>query len=714
MITPQEIIQIEKAKSAKQKPNQEELKRIPLDRPAKLFGRLSGLPQVRESLQSMAELAGLVKLARKDGFHTEITDEETEKRLSAIQRGEPGALRYWVDGQLMVDLRDLGLSGRLGPDKRPGLRELMADLIRGEASDITGTIYLSSEGVSRLSRDQDRIIGYQLLKLMKEANCRIRQPYAILNPRIEADWRELAEGFEDAAKEGKRLQEKHFGPKKREKALKGEHVGTQVPPGFIIDIMDRKSDGRCIFGKWIPYPPQAGIVIRILQEYVRQNGGEYRTAQTLGGLVFPFFPEDLAYMNTRSSLRNCLKNERGYIVTPEVIVGLARNVALIGVWKWSDIVIENNHLAIVPVDLFLEAYELAHRTGGKKKGRAVYFEPLEWDGLLFCYNHDAPLHISGRASEGAWVCDRDYHNGTGPTCLDIVHHVISQPLTKEFLRCLDLGGHAETILEELQDRSKLTGDEEARRKHEESRLRNKLANLEGYLGSSEPELEESYRRQIRKTQEELRDLQSKPLPSPVSATDIDRVKHFLENLEMHWESLSSTLRNRLLKLIIDRVEIRHDRLHFKAVVVWKMGFMQTIEIERPEARSMREWHWTEEQENLLKILWPTSSEQVILAAFPSRTWSGISCRAQKLGLARQRLYPPHWKPWTKDDDDKLATLYVTEPSLEVVAEKMERSHHSIVGRASYLKIKKPKELTYGKRPVVWEVLNFQGFEAASS
>ncbi|MCL0056450.1 recombinase family protein [Dehalococcoidia bacterium] len=192
MLTIAEIIEIEKVKVTRRQPSNEELRRLPLDRPARVFGRLSDPKQIQESLQSMAELADLVRLARQDGFHTELSQEEIERRLRALQRADPEALRYWADGQLIVDLRDLGISGRLGPDKRPALAELMADLSRGESPDVTGSIYLSSEGLSRLSRDQDRVVGYQLLKLMKEANCRVRTPYGILNARIDADWKELA------------------------------------------------------------------------------------------------------------------------------------------------------------------------------------------------------------------------------------------------------------------------------------------------------------------------------------------------------------------------------------------------------------------------------------------------------------------------------------------------------------------------------------------
>ena len=482
MLTIAEIIQIEKARVARRQPSNEELRQIPLDRPARVFGRLSDPQQIRDSIQSMAELADLVRRAREDGFHTELSQEEIERRLGALQRGEPDAVRYWLDGQLTVDLRDLGISGRLGPDKRPALADLMADLSRGEGPDVTGTIYLSSEGLSRLSRDQDRIVSAQLLKLMKEANCRVRTPYATLNPRIDADWKELREGFEDAARDSRHLQEKHFGPKKREKAQKGEHVGSQVPPGFIIAIKGYKSNGAYIFGKWLPYPPHADIDIRILEEYVRQQGSKYKAAQALRGLVFPFFPPELQYMETRSSLRNCLKTDEGYIITPEVIDGLAGQLALVGIWKWTDIFRENNHQPVVPVDLFREAYALHNQRGRKPRGRAAYYEPLDWDGLLWCLEHETPRHISGHASNGTWVCDHDYHNGVGPLCLKIDHRIISQPLTTEFLKCLDLRSYAREVFDELQTRSMTVEAEEAMRKHQETQLKQPACQSRKLLG----------------------------------------------------------------------------------------------------------------------------------------------------------------------------------------------------------------------------------------
>ena len=715
MLTVAEIMQIEREKVARRKPSDEELKRIPLDRPARIFGRLSDPKQIQESLQSMAELAVLVSLAREDGFHTELSEEEVSRRVNAIQRGDSDAIRYWVDGQLIVDLRDLGISGRLGPEKRPALAEFMADLTQGEAPEVTGTVYLSSEGVSRLSRDQDRIVGAQLLKLMKEANCRLRTPYTIFNPRIEADWKELREGFEDAARESRHLQKDHFGPKKRGKAAKGEHVGNQVPPGFVITIKGSKSNGSYIFGKWLPYPPHAEIVIKVLEAFIRANGSKYKAAQTLRGTYFPPFPEDLKYMETRSSMRNCLKTTAGYIITPEVIDGLTRQLALIGTWRWTDIMIENNHPAIVPLDLFREAYELANRREGKPRGRAAYFEPLDWDGLLRCMNHETPHRISGHSSDGTWVCALDYHNGTGPICLDIDHRIIDEALTREFLKCLDLSANAMAVLDEVQNRTLVADDEQIRRKREEAQLKSRLANLENYLGAADPDMEESYRRQIKQVKAQLLALQQRPRPQPVTLVDLNRVRHFLENLDGEWQKLSSGLRNRLLKLLIDRVEIVHNPQQIQATVIWKMGFKQRIIIERPAVNAGKSRWWTNEQDSLLRLLWPTSTKEVLLAALPGRVWRSIQSRAAELDLKRQvRHYPSHWKAWTAEDDAMLAELYVKETSTEAVASALGRGVQAIASRAWLLRIRKPRELIYPKPKLVWEVQNGYGLETACS
>jgi hypothetical protein len=113
-------------------------------------------------------------------------------------------------------------------------------------------------------------------------------------------------------------------------------------------------------------------------------------------------------------------------------------------------------------------------------------------------------------------------------------------------------------------------------------------------------------------------------------------------------------------------------------------------------------------------LWPTSTKEVLLAAFPDRNWRAIIDRANKLGVMRQvRYFPPHLKPWTASDDARLAELYTTATSVDVIASELGRSIQAVAGRAHLLKLNRPREVRFLKRKLVWEIQNFYGLEAVS-
>jgi hypothetical protein len=166
VVTIQEVIG--KRRSARHKPSDEELRRLP-DRKALIYGRVSSPGQVRDSQESIREIAHLVDLAKEDGYRTGLDSVVVEEWLARIQGGAvaPGVLE---SGDVILDCRDLGISGTLGQDKRLGLANTKTLLERREP----GAIYLSEP--SRLSRDQDKVEPYTLLKLMKDGKCKVRTP----------------------------------------------------------------------------------------------------------------------------------------------------------------------------------------------------------------------------------------------------------------------------------------------------------------------------------------------------------------------------------------------------------------------------------------------------------------------------------------------------------------------------------------------------------
>jgi len=702
----QEIIQ--SIRASRSLPSDEDLRRLPYKK-AFIYGRVSSQGQVRESRESIMEIATLVLIAKKDGCRTDLEHQEVGKWLESLQNGED-VPRVIKDGDVVVNCRDLGLSGSLSEDKRPGLRDLWQGVESGEI----GAVYLT-EGMSRLSRDRDRVLGYKLLKLLKEHQCRIRTPEGVYNPAIPRDWESLAEDVEDSADEMKKLGTR-LGRRRASKAAEGRHVGSPVCPGYIVAIEGRNRDGSYIFGKWQLYTPHQQVVLEALKEVVSQRS-LYRASQVLWArrLVFPFFPEELKYMETRSTLRFYRKDSTGYIITYNALKGLATNLKLVGIWQWRDIIIENNHKPAVPVDLFEQAYEIA--TSPKPKGRAAYAEPMEWAGLLYCYNHDEPKRVSALNRERRWACRLVTQPACEASCLQIADHILTPPLTRAFLDCLDLTPHAEAVLEKLKSEVSQTGVEESQRRRAEAESERRIANLERYLGTSDdPEREETYWRLIREEKVKLELLRRRPAAPRATPLDLEKVAQFLEHLDREWGHYPSRLRNQLIKLLIDRVEVRHDAAHIEATIVWKVGLRQAVNISRPAPNFAKDKLWRAGDVSLLKMLYPSSSREAIMAAFPGRTWEAISQKAERLGIKREwvRRAIPKSRRWTNEEKEKLRELYSSKASVDDIARELGRSRGTVISMAHVMGLSRPKELRYRRREPAWEPITIKLFQESSS
>ena len=655
------------------------------------------------------EIAKLVEIAKKDGYRSNLEPDGVEKWLRSIQNGED-VPRVIEDGDIVIDCRDLGLSGSLGEDKRPGLAELWRRVESGKV----GAVYLT-EGMSRLSRDRDRVLGYKLLKLLKEHKCRIRTPEGVYNPAIPRDWENLADDIEDSADEMKKLGIR-LHRRRASKAAQGKHVGTPVCPGFIVKIEKGRDGLLRVMDYYEPYPLHQEVVITALEELRRQRS-ILKAVPVLyaRGVVFPFFPEELKYMETRSALRLYPKNDKGYVITTNTLRTLATSLALIGIWQWKDTLIEKNHPAIVPLDLFLEDYEIA--TSHKSRGRAAYAEPMEWSDLLYCYNHDIPLRIAAYNTRKRWACCQHHHLGLGASCLYIENHLLTPPLTSEFLRCLDLTPHAEAVLGTLKSQVSEHSMEETKRRQREAELKARIANLKRYLGSEDPEREETYWRLIKEAGAELQILQQTPLAPRSTAIDLERVKQFLDNLEDNWAKYPSRLRNHLLKLLVDRVELRHDPSHVECTIVWKMGLRQVVNIQRQRPHCNQENYWSAEEARLLRMLWPSASWDAILAALPGRSKSSICNMAFRLRLSRMGIkkVPEKSIIWTKAEANQLKELYIVKgSSIMEIADRLGRTERAIEAKIRALKLRRPKELQRYRKQAVWQADSFKVVEGTCS
>jgi DNA invertase Pin-like site-specific DNA recombinase len=711
MMTIQDIINAKKRD--RKRPDEGELRLLPFKH-AFIYGRLSSPGQVRDSRESVREIARLVDLAINDGYNTKLNSNDVEIKLISVQQASTSE-KIWSDGEVTVDVQDLGISGQLSFQDRKGLTELQRLVREGTV----GAVYLT-EGVSRLSRDKDRILPYQLLKLLKEYECRIRTLEGVWNPAIERDWDYLAEEFEDAIGELRVMNRRMF-RRKLQKARRGEYVGEPIPPGFLLPVTGRKPSGEFEYGKMEPYPPHVEIVKQVLEEYIDQGGSRLKTLRALDGLTFPCFPPDLQYMERLTSLRSCPRTSAGYKITSTLIRGMATNAKMIGVWQWGDTEpIMDNHSPVVPEELFLEAWQLVN-DNKKPKGRTINFEPMEWAGLLHCMNHREPHKIASLNSKGRYTCQRDYVQEASDVCLDITARFLDEPLTTTVLGQLDLTPFTEEILARLEsdnDRPKL---EERKTKQQVKKLEEEISKWQSLLpccvdtltGVVDKEKEQFYWGKIKEAQEQLDNIKAKPIPQNKLSIDFNKVREFLKGLTNNWHTYSLTSRNQLLKLIIDTVELRGSQ-DIEATIVWKTGFQQKVIIHRPISNSKLERRWTEEEDGLLRMMYPSSSTDILMAALTNRTWKAITLRARRLNLRRVKSNINRWQKWTREEDEQLYQLCRGGVRYDEIARKLGRSVDSVATRVRDrgLSIHRPNGTR--KSRVHWEAYQLLSFQESSS
>jgi len=362
---------------------------------------------------------------------------------------------------------------------------------------------------------------------------------------------------------------------------------------------------------------------------------------------------------------------------------------------------------VVPEGLFLSAYELA-LIRAKPKGRAVYYEPMDWSGLLWCCDHDKPALVSSYSAGGVYHCKRDYDAARGNICLNVEKRYIDEPLTTELLRQLDFTPCAEEVLEQLENEAAQGKLATAKNRQEVTELERKLENLKQYLGCGDKQREEIYWQQYKAAEEKLKEVLNNPVPeSTIAAVDIRTVKQFLVKLPDKWQNYSPTVRNRLLKLIIEKVELCHDAKTIKAAVYWKTGFCQRVIIQRARAAYNQESVWTDKENNLLETLWREASLKAVLEALPENTLSAIRNHARHIGLKRQKKTNSARirRRWTRQEEEQAEELYKGGTPFSEIAAKLNRTHEAIMQRAISKKWYAPSQYRRKKKPVIWKTVD---------
>jgi DNA invertase Pin-like site-specific DNA recombinase len=608
------------------------------------------------------------------------------------------------EDQIIVELRDLGISGTKGWEERPGL----AALIQAIEANVVEAVYVVH--ISRISRDQTLIDGLEFGELCKQHGVLIVMPTMRLNLRDSMHLRLYRQEIERAADEIELLKLRLGGPK-RHKALSGRFDGRSVAPGYLVDHHPQSET----YERYVRYPPHAEVVRTIFQALIT-TGTPTRAARWLRdrGIIFPdFAPEVPREHVTRSSLvrsAHPLRGPGGFVLTPSLVRSIVTNPVYLGWWLVDGRVVStDNHPPLVEEETFLVAQQVLaeHGRGARPRGGVRSAEPQLLSGRLWCGRHEVLARMSGvrRGATGQHQCDDDYDNGQADhACTLLDARVVDSPITDVILRRCQFVEHTEAVLAQLEAEYDSAREDTRRRRRERRRLQEEVDTLRQNLALTRaPEHVAMIFEQIDRRMERLQELAD---TSPeagrrvLSAAQIATVKAFLADLRTGWDHQPPGLRHEFVRLILDRVVIHADRHHVEATITWRTGAQQRLWIERPLIRRSGKAPWTEADHAWLQAHYVTAAREELQARFPHRTYMAIRKQAAALGLRRRHkgVAKPKGDRWQEAENARLRAYAAGQLSYtELQAQLPGRTWDGIEHKARIL------GLTFQEKPVYYRL-----------
>jgi len=592
--------------------------KLPVDRPIAVYYRQSTLAQVG-NISTAMQTVDMVEWLKATG---------------------------WAEENIILIDMDEGISGSTKIDERPGMQQLFSLIAEGQV----GAVACQDE--DRLFRDVTQI----QVNIFIEA-CRQSQ-VLVMTPAMVYDFSDPAQGTfhsrqfrfkSDMAAEyiNTVIRGKLHRAKER-LALEGRWNGPPIPPGFMID--DRKTlpggQPNPDWRRFVRFEPYAVV----LNEYFRlflEHGGSIRgTADHIlnYGPDWPDPDTTLPPDGFRAVYRFRKIGNR-YFVTKTGLFGILTHAAYIGHWVYQGRVIRwNNHPGIVPVDVFMRAFN--------------YLSEVTLDGQP---NPDyRPIHVNARPKVDAerpverplfaglmvsnyegewrkvgtrWVSLLEHYAYTlyAPSPVDgyvwskaakFVDHQIVDLLLNKLRETFDPDVWESTL-----------ADFRNRFRESERGLLSQLKHLEKIMDAQVRSLDALKNASlIAKVEERYRDAEAEHQRLTEKLRNVDREKqelvawHALKDtcgpaLE-NWPNMTADEQRAVAVAFIDRIEAHQAEKHALHIVIqWRDGTSDELLLPR-ENTTGRQW-LPSEVDALLQLIDGGASQVEVAEAFPDRRWNYI-------------------------------------------------------------------------------------------
>lgn len=543
--------------------------------------------------------------------------------------------RGWTRELVHIYDQDNGRSAARALEEKEALNQMLAD-IRAKR------IRTARAGeVDRLFRDEDRIDSNVFIKICKEADCLVLTDRALYDFSIPRH----VDYFRDEVDMAWKFYETQILIRAHElqdrARSKGFYTGGPVTVGFIID-KDKKS---LTYMKYIPYQPHAQRGLEIFQWLYDCGGILGILEDRLDKLVYVFPLEEQwvrdqqAFVTKLTPVYGAELDEEGkpkmigYRFSRRGLRQYLSNRSLVGDWPYEGEWIASNHLPIIPKDLFDFAQECLARN--KETAVKNYHTPTPSvvHDLLYAGPEGTRRYITRRIREGVYriIEERGIKKQLtiATIAIDEVERVFLQRFTEQ-LRDTDLFENYE---------QKLTGEEGKigeKRQNLQDALRELTEQIDGIFQTlKSPRLDRDQRGDFLEERGRLirrKEALQQELSIQTPLQTYLKYKDLIVKMGKYWERYPFEDRQALVALLVKRIYLEPLSARFlKMTIVWKEFPPDEGLIRRPAACA---FHWTTEEDQIIRQMYPTVPAQAILEALPRRSWQAIGTRAYHLPVRR--------------------------------------------------------------------------------
>src|SRR2546421_9054341 len=540
----------------------------------------------------------------------------------------------WDDDHILVYIENKrqdgkwrNASGRLRIDQREHLQKLVDRIVTDEVKAVLVW------AVDRLFRDEDGIQPPTFVKACKEHHCLIITMDDVFdfNNRRHDDRKRFLDAAQAAADYVTKHVKGRMLPARAQLSVRGVADSRKSSIGFIV--VDRQrylADGseNPNYRRLMVYEPHARVVRYLFRRYRELGGNLWALWREIDAwpCVFPFFedPEHGKYV----SLTKCAK---GYKITRNGLAALLTNPIYIGWWYFrGHIVSKTNHDRIVSDDDFWYAFnrlspvtiegEINHRLTSQP---ARYTRagtpppPALLDGLIT--SGKLPVYVLRTDPPEYSIIDSGKQHGDRYK-LSIAVAELDAIFVQRFLGVLENTKHGATLHEHLTEVRSAREQELVSVDAQIAEVKDQIAKWERSKRiAREEDDEEGEREAVRELKPKRAILRELELKQDQAAVEDDELIEFLELLfgaSIGWYDLTFQRRQRFIRLSTQSITISEASNHFlKFVIDWTGGRTDVGYI-------WRKWSngglWSDEEEAILRELYPVADRAVLLDRLPHR------------------------------------------------------------------------------------------------